>query len=120
MDKKVLSQLLHPNVLTRISNSSFYGNSYSVNKFFRDLTNSIFLDDRSKSVSLTRMNLQVEYITKLIYILERNSYDNISKSAVYNSLDWVKNNLSLKYGNQSTKDHRNYLLFLINQVKNKK
>ena len=66
------------------------------------------------------MNLQVEYITKLIYILERNSYDNISKSAVYNSLDWVKNNLSLKYGNQSTKDHRNYLLFLINQVKNKK
>ena len=118
--KKVLSQLLHPNVLTRISNSSFYGNSYNVNKFFRDLTNSIFLDDRSKSVSLTRMNLQVEYVTKLIYILERNSYDNISKAAVYNSLDWVKNNLSLKYGNQSTKDHRNYLLFLINQVKNKK
>ena len=116
--KKVLTHLLHPNVLKRISNSSFYGNEYELNNFLQDLTNSIFSSDINKSVSLTRMNLQVEYVSTLISILKKSSYDNLTKSTVFNNLVWLENNLGLRYGNKKTKDHRRYLLYLIEQIYN--
>ena len=116
--KKVLTHLLHPNVLKRISNSSFYGNEYELNNFLQDLTNAIFLSDINKSVSLIRMNLQVEYVSTLISILKKSSYDNLTKSTVFNNLVWLENNLGIRYGNQKTKDHRRYLLYLIEQIYN--
>ncbi len=114
--KRVLSQLLHPNVLTRISNSEFYGNNYDVNTFLKDLTNSVFASDISKSVSSLRMNLQVEYVKKLITILEKSSYDNLSKAAVYNNLIWLEKNLSTRNGNRKSIEHRKYLLHLIENI----
>ena len=118
--KRVLSQLLHPNVLSRISNSGFYGNNYDVNTFLKDLTKSIFLSDMSKSVSATRMNLQVEYVKNLISILNKSNYDNLSKAAVFNNLSWLDENLNVRYGNTRSKEHRKYLLHLIEQIKNLK
>ena len=115
--KKVLRQLLHPNVLSRMSNSSFYGNSYDVSVFLKDLTNAIFLSDISKSVSDTRMNLQVEYIESLISILNKSNYDNLCKSAVFNNLIWLEENVNIRYGNRKSKEHRKYLLHLIESIK---
>ena len=108
-----MAQLLHPNVLSRISNSSFYGNNYDVNTFLKDLTNSVFLSDLSKSVSSTRMNLQVQYVKNLISILNKSNYDHLSKAAVYNNLVWLDKNLSVRYGNKKSIEHRKYLIHLI-------
>ncbi len=116
--KKVLRQLLHPNVLSRMSNSSFYGNSYDVSVFLKDLTNAIFLSDISKSVSATRMNLQVEYVESLTSILSKSNYDNLSKSAVFNNLIWLEKNLNIRSGNKKSIEHRKYLLHLIESIKN--
>ena len=116
--KKVLRQLLHPNVLSRMSNSSFYGNSYDVSVFLKDLTNAIFLSDISKSVSVTRMNLQVEYVESLTSILSKSNYDNLSKSAVFNNLIWLEKNLNIRSGNKKSIEHRKYLLHLIESIKN--
>ena len=118
--KRVLRQLLHPNVLSRISNSSFYGNKYDVNDFLQDLTNSVFSSDISKSVSSTRMNLQVEYVKNLISILNKSNYDNLSKAAVYNNLVWIDKNLSIRYGNKKSIEHRKYLIHLIEEISNSK
>ena len=101
-----------------MSNSSFYGNSYDVSVFFKDLTNAIFLSDISKSVSATRMNLQVEYVESLISILNKSNYDNLSKSAVFNNLIWLEKNLNIRYGNKKSIEHRKYLLHLIESIKN--
>tara|TARA_B100000579_G_C22844662_1_gene863621 strand:- start:547 stop:3081 length:2535 start_codon:yes stop_codon:yes gene_type:complete len=118
--KRVLAQLLHPNVLSRISNSSFYGNNYDVNTFLKDLTNSIFLSDLSKSVSSARMNLQVQYVKNLISILNKSNYDHLSKAAVYNNLVWLDKNLSVRYGNTQSIEHRKYLIHLIEEINSKK
>lgn len=118
--KRVLSQLLHPNVLTRVNNSGFYGNEYELNTFLSDLTNSIFLSDLSKSVSSVRMNLQVEYVNSLISILNKSNYDNLTKAVVYNNLIWIDNNLNIRNGNRQSKEHRKYLLYLIEEIKNPK
>jgi len=118
--KRVLSQLLHPNVLSRISNSTFYGNSYDITTFLKDLTNAIFLNDISKSVSPTRMNLQVEYVKNLISILNKSNYDNLSKAAIYNNLVWLDDNLSTRYGNKQSIEHRKYLMHLIEEINNSK
>ena len=116
--KKVLRQLLHPNVLSRMSNSSFYGNSYDVSVFLKDLPNAIFLSDISKSVSVTRMNLQVEYVESLTSILSKSNYDNLSKSAVFNNLIWLEKNLNIRSGNKKSIEHRKYLFHLIESIKN--
>ncbi|SFD15162.1 protein of unknown function [Pseudoalteromonas denitrificans DSM 6059] len=43
----VLNQLLHANVLQRISDTSLYGNEYDLTTYMKDLTAAIFIDEKS-------------------------------------------------------------------------
>ena len=118
---RLLSHLLHRTVLQRISNTTLYGNSYDLTEYMIDLRNSIFQDDVNTNISITRQNLQLNYINKLISIIDQKSkFDNISKSSAYYNLNWIKSNLNISSGNISTRQHKQYLVFLIESIQEKK
>ena len=70
MQKNVLNQLLHQNVLKRLTDSRLYGNKYSLDEFMSDLTTAIYKDDMRGDVNTFRQNLQTEYTLSLIHISE--------------------------------------------------
>jgi hypothetical protein len=77
--------LMSPNTLTRISNSTLYGNTYAVADMMNDLTNAVFAADLKTNVNLYRLNLQSEYVKGLAAIVSApvSPYDNASKAAMY-------------------------------------
>ena len=58
------------------------------------------------------------YQNSLKTIEEFFGQDHPQTSTVYNNLVCLENNLGLKFGNKKTKDHRRYLLYLIEQIYN--
>ncbi len=111
---RLLSHLLHPKVLQRITNSQLYGNKYMLTDYMIDLRNSIFKDDLNTNISSVRQNLQISYVKKLINIVEKKStHDNISQSSAYYNIDWIKNNLNLNTGDFSSRQHKKYIKYLL-------
>ena len=100
MQKSVLNQLLHKNVLKRISDTSLYGNDYSLTAVLADLTSAIFVD--SKKASSSSHNVQIEYVKRLIAIagvVKSSSYDNLAKAAALAQLnDILDNSSSMSFG----------------------
>lgn len=119
MQVNTLAHILHPSTLTRLSNSSLYGNTYSVADMMDDLTGYIFDADLGAEVNLVRQNLQTEYVKAATGILAaERGYDNVSKSSALYTLRNVKDKLgqSLAAGDTQTKAHRANLVFLIDKA----
>ncbi|QBG37828.1 zinc-dependent metalloprotease [Litorilituus sediminis] len=119
MQKSVLSQVLHKNVLKRISDTSLYGNEYSLTHMFNDLTAAIFVDSK-KATSLSH-NIQIEYVNRLIAIAgvkAKSSYDNLAKTAALGQLNNILDNASsMGFGkNDTTKAHDAYISLMINKA----
>ena len=111
---RLLNHLLHPNVLLRFSNSSLYGNDYKLPYYMIDLRNSIFESDFNTDISTIRQNLQTTYVNRLLKILDSKSrYDNMSKSSAFYNISWLKSNLKTSVGDLQSKQHKEYLLYLI-------
>ena len=114
---RILSHLLNSNVLRRINNSTLYGNNYTITEYMIDLRNSVFQDDFNRDITIVRQNLQITYINKLIDMISaKTKHDNISKGSAYYNIMWIKKNLNTKSGNLSTKQHKQYLLYLIDSI----
>ena len=117
----LLNHLLNSKVLLRISNSSLYGNNYKLPYYMIDLRNSIFESDMDKNVSTIRQNLQVSYVNRLLSIVNpKSSYDNFAKTSAFYNLNWLKDNLDNTIGNLQTRQHKDYLLYLIESLDNTK
>jgi len=114
LQKITLAQLLHNNVLNRINNSYYYGNNYKIDEYFEDLNKLMFQDDLNSSVNYNRQNLQTYYTERLLEIVDNSTYNNIAQSVAYSNLDWIYNNLNVNIGDSSSKKHRKYLIYLIN------
>ncbi|MCP4985644.1 MAG: DUF5117 domain-containing protein [Colwellia sp.] len=119
MQKSVLNQLLHKNVLKRISDTGLYGNSYSLTEVMSDLTAAIFVD--SKVSSSTSHNVQVEYVNRLIAIagiVKPSSYDNLAKAAALGQLNTIlDNSSSMGFGKSAeTKAQDAYISLMINKA----
>ena len=111
---RLLDHLLHPKVLFRMTNSTYYGNIYSVPDYMIDLRKSVFSFDMNTNVTAVRQNLQIEYVNRLLSIVN-GRYDNISKSAAYYNLNWLKNNLNSSNSDFETNQHRKYIKHLVTQ-----
>ncbi len=119
MQKSVLNQLLHKNVLKRISDTSLYGNDYSLTAVMSDLTAAIFVDN--KKASSTSHNVQVEYVNRLIAIagvIKPSSYDNLAKAAALGQLNTIlDNSSSMGFGkNAETKAQDAYISLMISKA----
>ena len=113
---RILNHLLHPKVLQRITNSTLYGNDYDLSDYMIDLRKSIFEGDRNTYISTIRQNLQINFVNRLLSIISTNSnFDNISKSSAYHNISWLKSNLNIESGNLSSKQHKKYLIYLIDE-----
>jgi len=112
---RLLNHLLHARVLLRITNSNLYGNEYELADYMIDLRKSIFESDMNGNITTVRQNLQTSYVNRLLSIIGPKSfYDNISKTSAYYNLNWLKNNLNKNTGDLASRQHKDYLLYLIN------
>ncbi|NVJ60153.1 MAG: zinc-dependent metalloprotease [Gammaproteobacteria bacterium] len=115
--RKVFDHLLHPNVLKRISDSALYGNKYDLNQFLSDLTQGVFEKDLNGNVNTFRQNLQVEYVKRLIKIVdEKSPYDYLSKASAMAQLSSLEKTMKYNRGKGATRVHREYLHNFIEKV----
>jgi len=103
-------------VLQRLTDTTLYGNSYDVDAVLGDLTDAIFSADLSEDPSSFRRALQVEYVQRLLKLLDpagNGEYDSLAKAAAFtevNRIDgWMKKHR--RYSQAS----RDYIAFLIDQ-----
>jgi intergrase/recombinase len=116
-----LGHILHPTTLQRISNTALYGNTYSVAEVMTDLTNAIFKADLIGKVNMHRQYLQTYFVKGAIEIADinnpRNRHDDISKAAARQTLKKIKLMLATATSaDESTRAHRNYISFLIDNA----
>lgn len=113
-----LQSMLNATTLNRVSNSSLYGNTYSVAEVMGDLANGIFKSDIAGAVNLYRQNLQTEFVKGVINILEsKTGYDNAARSGAYNTLRKIKTMLATAVSpNEQTRAHRSMLVFMIDKA----
>ena len=114
IQKLVLGQLLNRNVLNRMVNSSLYGNEYSLEAYFKDLKNAMFKQDKNRDVNSFRMNLQVEFVNRLIRLSKDRYSSSQIRTQVYSVLNSTRKEMqnSLSVG-ASTNAHRAYIKYLI-------
>ena len=115
----LFSHILSANTLTRINNSTLYGNTYTAADVINDVTNAVFTADLKTNVNLYRLNLQTEYVKGLGAIVSApvSPYDNASKAAMYNTLKKIKGMLATAIStDEQTKAHRANLVFLIDKA----
>jgi len=112
----VLRHLLHPNVLTRITDSEHYGNEYGLAEYMDDLTDAIFKADTDKSVNSIRQNLQLLYTKNLASYLGNKKVLPSTKSMALYELNRIKGFAKSKTGNVSTKAHRQHLTLIIEKA----
>ncbi|MEL6259240.1 MAG: zinc-dependent metalloprotease, partial [Pseudomonadota bacterium] len=127
----VLNHVMHPAVLTRMTDARRYGGAYPVANFMADLTSAVFDADIGGDVNTYRQNLQIEYVNRLIRIAKNQGvpsfptptgptapvpFDSVARSAALASLMDVKDNVKgARRGNRETKAHRQHILFLIDK-----
>lgn len=114
-----LYHLTHHSTLKRITDSGLYGNTYSLGEMMGDLTDAIFLADRSNSVNSFRRNLQVDYTQRLIVIYENKKkvYDPSAVAMAWYTLTQLEKDLKKSPGSDiDTKAHREYLVHLIQKT----
>ena len=120
MQKSVLSHLLHINVLKRISDTSLYGNQYSLADMMNDITNNCFSADAGSNVNSMRINLQTEYTKKLIQIVHnkgKTKYDHLAVSSAFENLNKIKKYASRYSGfDNPTRAHRKHLIYIIEKA----
>jgi len=119
MQAGIFAHLMSPNTLTRINNSTLYGNTYTSADMMNDLTNAVFAADLKTNVNLYRLNLQTEYVKGLAAIVSSpvSPYDNASKAAMYNTLKKIRGMMATAVStDEQTKAHRATLVFLIDKA----
>ena len=114
MQTSALSFILHPRVMKRLTNSSKYGNEYLPNEVLQDIFDGFFV---AREIPNTfKMNLQSAYVDGLINAMSDERYDEISRSAIFNSLLKIRNYSNSSYGNKMVKGHFDYLNWKINSA----
>jgi hypothetical protein len=112
----VLSHLMHPNTLQRLSNSELYGNDYKLSTYMTDLNNMMFKPDVYGSINSFRQNLQAIYTTRLISMITGKAssrFSVASKSMAIYNLKNIKTWVSNGTGDLATKAHKNHIKTLI-------
>ena len=112
----VLNHLLNSWTLYRLSDTSLYGNGYSVDEMMADLTSAIFQGDDDNKVSTLRRNLQINYVRRLIDIMSQEVYDELATTAVYSSLRSIQKLSKKSSSHLPTKSHRKYVSWIINSA----
>ena len=120
LQRNALDHLLHPRVMTRITDSRLYGNAYSLAQMMTDLTDAVFSADLRDDVNTFRQNLQTEYVRRLIDIADDGEdYDHGSRSMALFQVREIERMLRRKRSRDTeTQAHTQGILFLIDRFLN--
>jgi uncharacterized protein DUF4953 len=117
IQESILDHLLHPRVLQRLTDTRVYGNEYSVADMLTDLTDAVFAVDINGQVNTFRQNLQVEYVRRLIEIVDpggQPQYDHVAQSMALDKLRWIENQFARNRGGDAeTAAHREHIRYQI-------
>jgi hypothetical protein len=118
LQRSALDHLLHPRVMTRITDSALYGNEYELADVITDLTSAIFAADLRGDVNSFRRNLQTDYVERLIEIVaDGEDYDHDARAMAFYQIQEIERSLRRKRGGDiATRAHTQNLLFLINRL----
>lgn len=117
MQVSVITHILHPSTMKRITDSRTYGNTYPAADVVRDLTSAIFDADAKGNVNTFRQNAQVEYVKVLKAVLETDQHDNLAKSAALHNLQYIRELIEDKRSvNNETMAHVAHVTFLIDEA----
>jgi len=117
MQVGVMTHILHPSTIKRITDSRLYGNTYVAADVVRDLTSAIFDEDASGNVNTFRQNVQVEYVKILGVVLESDQHDNLAKSAALHNLQYIRGLMEDKGNvNNETMAHSAHITYLIDEA----
>jgi hypothetical protein len=113
----VLSHLLHPVTLQRMTDSRLYGNSYTVAEMMVELTDAIFAADARSNVNTFRQNLQIEFVSRLIDLYGSRSHDHVARSAALHNLRRVETMMARRTGgNIETQAHAQHVLHTVRKA----
>ena len=116
--KKVLKHFTNSRVLKRLTDSSLYGNKYLPHELFRDLTSSIFNENKSRKLNGIDQNLQNYYLKRLIMIFKSGSFDSPSISASLASMEKIKAYTFSSSHNEATENHKKLIRWKIENLFN--
>ena len=116
--KKVLKHFTNSRVLKRLTDSSLYGNKYLPHELFRDLTSSIFNENKSRKLNGIDQNLQNYYLKRLIMIFKSGSFDSPSISASLASMEKIKAYTFSSSHNEATENHKKLIRWKIENLIN--
>jgi len=116
IQSSVLAHLLSGWTLDRMTDSSLYGNTYSVNQMLSDLTDSIFIEDANSKVITMRQNLQTLYVRRLIKMLSDEASYQMTTAATYVALRNIEKIAKRRSQDPETQAHRDFLLWLIDSA----
>ena len=113
MQTRVLAALLHPAVMTRLVDSSEYGNTYLPDEVLSDLFNGMFV--AGETPDTYKRNLQSFYVDALISVFDdKSEYDDIAKAAVFASLQEINKFTKTNSRKPDVKNHYLYLNWKVN------
>ena len=119
MQGQILVEILNPEVMTRLVDSSKYGNKYMPSEVLDDLFNGIFI--RGEVPNTFKRNLQSNYVDALMSAFapamprgprgggEIPQHDEISKAAIMESLEKIQKFTKSGVSDKDTKTHFRYL-----------
>jgi hypothetical protein len=118
--RDILEHLLHPRVLTRLTDSRLYGNRYALSEFMDDLTKAVFEEDANGPVNTYRQNLQLEFVGRIASIIReagKARFDNPSRSSALYQLTRVQGLLEQKNADDlETKAHTQNVILTIKRA----
>ncbi|MEX2457032.1 MAG: zinc-dependent metalloprotease, partial [Balneolaceae bacterium] len=117
MQSNVFAHILHPVTMKRMTDSRTYGNDFSVAEVVEELTSSVFDADANGNVNTFRQNLQIEYVNRLIRIVEGAGHDRIAKSAALYNLQNIRTMMDNKgSANSETLAHTAHIKLAIDKA----
>ena len=102
-----------PAVMTRLVDSSEYGNTYLPDEVLNDLFIGMFV--AGETPDTYKRNLQSFYVDALISVFDdKSEYDDIAKAAVFASLQQINKFTKENSGNIEVRNHFLYLSWKVN------
>ena len=109
----ILRNILHPEVMGRLVNSSLYGNTYMPAEVLSDLNQAIFVPREIPDTF--KRNLQSTYVNLLIEGFEEGNYDNVSKAEIFQAINEIH---SFARKNKMKSSHYELIFFKLEKLLN--
>ena len=107
----ILRNILHPEVMKRLVNSSLYGNTYMPAEVLSDLNEAIFVSRETPDTF--KRNLQATYVDLLIEGFKNGNYDNISKAEIFQAINEIH---SFARKNKMKSSHYELIFFKLEKL----